>query len=71
MKFKENDQIVHKEGTEMIYTVYKAIGSDKIKEVYFGLWSTRKTTPSYSIDVEYVSINRNQLKNWEVMDEIR
>lgn len=71
MKFKERDFIVHKDGTEMIYRVVTPVGSDKLKEVYFGVWLTRRTKPHIVMEKEYISIKKQDLKNWKVTDEVK
>lgn len=68
MKFKDGDVIKHINNKEVAYKVFTAIGSDRVKEVYNGLWITLRTNPVLGLTREFISINKRHLNNWKKYD---
>ena len=67
MKFKEGQNIYCTKGSELYFRIAISVGSDDTKEIYFGVWSTRKMRPSYDLNVrEYLVIKKKDLGNWEL-----
>lgn len=65
MKFKTKDILKHDNNQEVDFVISKPIGSDKVKEIYFGMWRTRKTNPKLYMVQEYLILNKKYLNNWK------